>query len=186
MNILGVGPTEFVLIVLIALIVAGPKRMIQWMYHLGRWTAKAREMWGEVVDAVQRELNESGVDVELPRELPTRHNVNQTVRKAFKPLSQPVEEAMNEVKQVQDTFKDTGHELKRETTGLQTDVRQAAERMQRDANHSPGQPNEIKVGGTWANVHGGSENGTRTDQNDDSGKSPRGFGTWAQYTDQDE
>src|SRR5205823_1995996 len=63
MNILGVGPAEVIVIFILMLIVAGPKRMIEWAYHIGRYTAQARAMFQETMNAIQKELSESGIDV---------------------------------------------------------------------------------------------------------------------------
>jgi sec-independent protein translocase protein TatB len=63
MNILGVGPFELILVLIIMLVVAGPKRMVQWAYEIGRYTAQLRAMFQETMNAVQKELSESGLDV---------------------------------------------------------------------------------------------------------------------------
>lgn len=63
MNILGVGPAEVVVILILMLVVAGPKRMIQWAYHAGRYTAMARKMFQETMEQITREIEDSGVDV---------------------------------------------------------------------------------------------------------------------------
>jgi Sec-independent protein translocase protein TatA len=68
MNILGVGPAEIIMIFIIMLVVAGPKRMIVWSYHLGRYFQQFRAMVDEAWGAVRKELEESQVD--LPKELP--------------------------------------------------------------------------------------------------------------------
>ncbi len=67
MNILGVGPGEVLVVLILMLIVAGPKRMIQWAYYVGRYTAKMRTMFQETMNVIQKELAESGVEV--PKEL---------------------------------------------------------------------------------------------------------------------
>ncbi|PJF41376.1 MAG: hypothetical protein D6737_12315 [Chloroflexi bacterium] len=97
MNILGVGTAEFILILLIMLIVAGPKRMAQWAYQAGRYTAKFRLIWAETMQMLENELNESGVDVKLPREMPTRSQLNAQIGKALEEVSQPVKETVAEV-----------------------------------------------------------------------------------------
>src|SRR5215475_11137255 len=96
MNILGVGGWELAVILIIMLIVAGPKRMIGWAYVLGQYTAKLRRMWAETMTAFQKELNESGVDIELPKDIPTRGTLNQEVGKMLTPLTKPFQEAMQE------------------------------------------------------------------------------------------
>ena len=102
MDILGVGGAEFLAILIIMLVVAGPKRMIHWAYILGQYTAKARTMWAETMAYVQKEFDEAGVDIQLPKEPPTRRNFNQQitqqVTKAFEPVTKPVQEALDETK----------------------------------------------------------------------------------------
>jgi Sec-independent protein translocase protein TatA len=63
MNFLGVGPAEVVVILILMLVVAGPKRMIQWAYQAGRYTATLRKMFQETMDQITREFEDSGIDV---------------------------------------------------------------------------------------------------------------------------
>ncbi len=72
MNILGVGPGELVVVLILMLVVAGPKRMVQWAYHIGRYTAQLRTMFQETMNVIQKELAESGV--EIPKELTNLQN----------------------------------------------------------------------------------------------------------------
>jgi Sec-independent protein translocase protein TatA len=100
MEILGVGGAELVAILIIMLVVAGPKRMIQWAYILGKYTAKVRAMWAESMTYLQKEFDAAGLDVELPKEPPTRGSFNrqltQQVEKAFSPITKPVKDALEE------------------------------------------------------------------------------------------
>ena len=98
MNILGVGAWEFVAILLIMLVFAGPKRMIHWSYVLGQHVAKFRKIWAETVDIVQKEFDDAGVGIQLPKEPPTRQNLNRSIAAAAKPLTQPVQDSLDEVK----------------------------------------------------------------------------------------
>lgn len=112
MEILGIGGAELVAILIIMLIVAGPKRMIQWAYVLGQYTAKARAMWAETMNYVQKELNEAGMDVELPKDIPTRGSLNREiskqVNKAVAPISKPLQSTIDATKsEVQQLKKDT-------------------------------------------------------------------------------
>lgn len=103
MNIFGVGGMELALILIIMLIVAGPKRMIQWAYVVGTYTAKLRRMWEETVDLIQKEVDDAGLDIQVPKELPTRANINRELTKVMKPVVAPVEEALSEVSDVKRT-----------------------------------------------------------------------------------
>ncbi|HEX2906075.1 MAG TPA: hypothetical protein VHO69_04400 [Phototrophicaceae bacterium] len=96
MEIFGIGGAELVAILIIALIVAGPKRMIQWAYIIGKYTAKARALWAESMTYVQQELKEAGMDVELPKEPPTRASLNKQINKALAPVTNPIQTALNE------------------------------------------------------------------------------------------
>ena len=111
MNILGVGAAELVAVLLIMLVFAGPKRMIHWSYVLGQHVAKFRKIWSETVDLVQKEFDEAGVDIKLPKEPPTRQSLNRTVSDAVKPMTQPVQDSLDEVKKDLDTVKEVSDSL---------------------------------------------------------------------------
>ncbi len=111
MNIFGVGGPELVAILIIMLIFAGPKRMIHWAYILGQYLAKFRVIWSQTVDLVQKEFDEAGVDVKIPKDLPTRQNLNKSVSEALKPVSQPFQESLDEVKKDLDSVKEVSDEL---------------------------------------------------------------------------
>jgi len=102
MEIFGVGSAELVAILIIMLIVAGPKRMIQWAYVLGQYMAKARTMWAETMTYMQKELNDAGMDVELPKDIPTRATLNseisKQVQKAVAPISKPLQDTIDATK----------------------------------------------------------------------------------------
>ena len=116
MNILGVGAAELVAVLLIMLVFAGPKRMIHWSYVLGQHVAKFRKIWSETVDLVQKEFDEAGVDIKLPKEPPTRKSVNQSVAEAMKPMTQPVQDSLDEVKKDLDAVKEVSDSLKQQET----------------------------------------------------------------------
>lgn len=67
MNILGVGPAELIVLLVIMLVVAGPKRMIEWAYQAGKYAAQLRAMFQETMEAFHKELAQSGIDV--PKDL---------------------------------------------------------------------------------------------------------------------
>jgi Sec-independent protein translocase protein TatA len=75
MEIFGIGPLELVLILLIALIVLGPKEMVETAKKAAGWLRKLRqsETWKttkEVMEIPNQVLKESGLDKEI-RELNT-------------------------------------------------------------------------------------------------------------------
>jgi Sec-independent protein translocase protein TatA len=100
MEILGIGGAELIAILIIMLVVAGPKRMIQWAYIMGKYTAKARAMWTESMAYLQKEFDAAGLDMELPKEPPSRRGLSKQltkqVEKAFSPVTKPVQEALDE------------------------------------------------------------------------------------------
>lgn len=70
MEIFGIGPLELLLIVLIALIVLGPKEMMSTAQKAATWLRKLRnsEIWSstkEVMDIPNKVMRESGLDKEL-------------------------------------------------------------------------------------------------------------------------
>jgi Sec-independent protein translocase protein TatA len=70
MEIFGIGPLELLLIVLIALIVLGPKEMMKSAQKAAAWLKKLRqsEVWSstkEVMDIPKQVLRESGLDKEI-------------------------------------------------------------------------------------------------------------------------
>lgn len=100
MEILGVGGAELVAILIIMLVVAGPKRMIQWAYVLGQYTAKVRAMWAETMTYVQKEFDEAGLNIQLPKDVPTRGSLNREigkqVEKAIAPIANPLKSTLDE------------------------------------------------------------------------------------------
>lgn len=107
MNILGIGGWELLAILLIMLLVAGPKRMIHWAYILGQYVAKFRTMWSETVDVIQKEFDDAGVGIQIPKDIPTRGTLNQQIAKTMESVTRPVKETMDkattEVNQIKTT-----------------------------------------------------------------------------------
>ncbi len=59
MNFLNVGPWELTLIIIIAILVVGPKRMVEVTRTLGRIAAQLRRFSNEFLIALQTEVNSS-------------------------------------------------------------------------------------------------------------------------------
>ncbi|MFN8375976.1 MAG: hypothetical protein U0694_24275 [Anaerolineae bacterium] len=98
MNFFGIGGWELVAFLLIALVVAGPKRMIQWAYVLGVYMAKFRGMWAETMKLIEKEFRNAGLDVEVPKQLPTSRTIlREQVSKTFKPITKPINDTLKEV-----------------------------------------------------------------------------------------
>lgn len=119
MNIFGVGGAELVVIIMIMLIVAGPKRMIRWAYVIGQYVGKFRILWAQMVDVMQEEVDAAGLDVKLPREIPTKQSLAQTAGQLMKPYTESLENTLDEVaKPIKETVDETNktvEEVKKET-----------------------------------------------------------------------
>jgi Sec-independent protein translocase protein TatA len=108
MNIFGVGGWEILFIFIIMLIVAGPKRMLEWAYIAGRYTSKLREMWAKMMDTIQHELDDAGVDMKMPKDL-SRDSFKRMADEAMRPISDEYRKASEdyerEVKQLDATVR---------------------------------------------------------------------------------
>jgi len=71
MDFLGIGGGELLLILILLFTVAGPKRMLQWAYHLGRYVAQFRRMFDETMSAIKKELDVEDLDIRKDLPLPT-------------------------------------------------------------------------------------------------------------------
>lgn len=98
MELFGIGTTELIAILLIMLVVAGPKRMLQWAYILGQYTAKLRQMWAETMAVMQKEFDQAGVDVTLPKNFPNRNSLVNQMNNALSGITKPVQDVLDEVK----------------------------------------------------------------------------------------
>jgi len=56
MNFLNVGPWELTVILIIAILMIGPKRMVEITRAIGRITAQMRKLSGEFMSTIQTEL----------------------------------------------------------------------------------------------------------------------------------
>jgi Sec-independent protein translocase protein TatA len=98
MELFGIGTTELIAILIIMLVVAGPKRMLQWAYILGQYTAKLRAMWAQTMAVMQKEFDQAGVDVTLPKNIPTRNSLVSQMNNALSGMTKPVQDVLDEVK----------------------------------------------------------------------------------------
>ena len=152
MNIFGIGGAELVLIILIMLIVAGPRRMIQWAYIFGTYMAKLRQMWVQVAEVLQAEMDSAGVEIKVPKELPNRNTLNTWVQnsanEAMKPIREPIEQTMKEVKhasQIKDNS--SPNQVALGAWSGQT----STEEQVNPASNAPVKPDKISLG-TWGNI----------------------------------
>ncbi len=157
MNFLGVGALELLAILLIMLVFAGPKRMIHWSYILGQHVAKFRKIWSETVDLVQKEFDEAGVDIKLPKEPPTRKSLNRTVTEAVKPMTQPVQDSLDEVKkdldavkEVSDTLNNTKKKVTIPNAAKEKSVKALPKPQAPKPHSAPAKVSEDMAMGTWS------------------------------------
>ncbi len=105
MSLFGVGILELILVLMIALVVAGPKRLLHWAYLSGRFIAQMRTMWGKVVEAMQNEFDESGVDFKLPKDPTNRQEMQRFRQDVLRPLREPIHQAMRDYEEEQRAIK---------------------------------------------------------------------------------
>jgi Sec-independent protein translocase protein TatA len=132
MEIFGIGGAELIAILIIMLVVAGPKRMIQWAYILGKYTAKVRAMWAETMTYVQKEFDEAGVNIQLPKDVPTRGSLNREIGKQVEKVMAPIANPLKT------TLDETAAEIKQIKTGATitntNGVKKSADAAQSPAN----------------------------------------------------
>ncbi|MDX2140185.1 MAG: hypothetical protein SF123_19015 [Chloroflexota bacterium] len=153
MNIFGIGGAELILILIIMLVVAGPKRMIRWAYVLGKYIAMLQKMWGEAAAMIQKEFDAAGVDVEVPKNIPTKADLQRTVVKAIKPVSQPFDDIKQEINKDLSSVRDTA---KQANTALRPPMPRppaSVTRIPAPTNGTPPAPSappDVPNFGTWA------------------------------------
>jgi len=193
MNVFGVGAWELVAILLIMLVFAGPKRMIHWSYVLGQHVAKFRKIWSETVDLVQKEFDDAGVDIKLPKEPPTRKNLNRSLTDAVKPMTQPVQDSLDEVKKDMETFKEVSDSLNDKKPKPAAGAGEAAaESPARAVNlpakpakpqakpaKAPAEPAPVPALGTW------SGEAVKTTAASKANGNAQDFGAWSKTADSD-
>jgi sec-independent protein translocase protein TatB len=106
MDILGIGPMEILFIVIIALIILGPKEMIKMGKTIGRWlrTIVMSPTW-RAVQQTSRDISnlpnklmrEAGVD-DLNAQLPDLKQISQDIK--LPDISTPLKQASDEITQL--------------------------------------------------------------------------------------
>ncbi|MYD39157.1 MAG: hypothetical protein F4W97_10155 [Chloroflexi bacterium] len=180
MNILGVGVWEFVAILLIMLVFAGPKRMIHWSYVLGQHVAKFRKIWAETVDIVQKEFDDAGVGIQLPKEPPTRQNLNRSIAAAAKPLTQPLQDSLDEVKKDIDAVQEVSDALNQK----QPKTKPSPKKLAEIATAKPAPPAKASPPAVPEPVKMGSWSGEAATAGNSNGSAPD-LGSWSSGGGQD-
>ena len=163
MNIFGIGGAELVLILVIMLVVAGPKRMIQWAYVLGKYVAVLQKMWSQAAAALQKEFDEAGVELEVPKELPTKGELQRSITTAIQknvPLNEVTEELGKDIATVKKATQFTtapaiatkAPMVKQRTPSTNGG---SASPPETEASPKPEEP----TFGTWSGTDAGQENG---------------------------
>ena len=114
MNIFGIGTAELGIILLLMLIVAGPKRMVQWAYVAGQYLARFREIWQQTVGLVRKELEQAGLEPEVMDSL--QQFANPRTRARYNPLDKLVDEMKKPVDEAMKPVADTAKEVKAAVT----------------------------------------------------------------------
>jgi Sec-independent protein translocase protein TatA len=131
MEIFGIGGFEVALVIIIALVVAGPSRMAVWARTLGRWVAKMRQLWSVTAAQLQRELDDAGVDFKVPREIPTRRAIVQELSRSstVAEFRKPIDEIQSALKEGQDAAREVSDTLRgpaKEVHAVRNEVENAA------------------------------------------------------------
>lgn len=174
MEILGVGGWEMVAILLITLVVAGPARMIRWAYQIGRFFAKLRVLWSQAAASLQKEFDAAGVDIQVPKDVPTRQTLRRDLNNMVNPLMQevraPLDEVSNEVRRTRSEARNAVSPLKSlNGSGSMSDPMGTAPRKPTPPTATPPLPSF----GTWGQPNDSAANAPKTPP-------PSDFGTWGQ------
>lgn len=148
MNVFGVGGWELAAILIIALIVAGPQRMAKWAYVLGQYMGQLRVMWSQVMTSIQKEFDDAGIDVKLPKNIPTRNDINRFAGEMLEPISKQMQSAMDEVNEEASKIKDVAS-LK-VTEGKETKPVQSKNGTSATPSDEPPDENSF---GTWSGTN---------------------------------
>jgi sec-independent protein translocase protein TatB len=109
-NFLNIGASEAVVIIVIAILAVGPRRMVGMARTLGRTAGKLRRMSGEFMKMVNSELQETGLDAK-------------TLQSTLSGEAQAIE---GQVQTTGDQAKDAARSLKQELGSLTAELQAAA------------------------------------------------------------
>jgi len=121
MDILGVGPLEFFFIIIIALIVLGPKDMVKAGRSIGKFLRKliTSPTW-QVVQQTSRDfrnlpnrlMREAALDEELEDLNKIKKDVEEISKGSLNNIAQSTDEINKEIEEVNKDFKETHKEVK--------------------------------------------------------------------------
>jgi Sec-independent protein translocase protein TatA len=156
-ELFGIGFWELVAILLLALIVAGPQRMILWSRQFGRFMGRAMIEYRKAADQLQREVDQMGLDVQIPRTPPTKQELGRTLTQVANKLAAPINEPVREIEQTMSEVRREAQTAARDFNALPPALKQAAENGG-DHNRPEAQPTSPTADqpsrkddfGTWA------------------------------------
>jgi sec-independent protein translocase protein TatB len=124
MEILNVGPLEFILIMVIAMVVLGPERMVKGAYAAGRWVYKfvRSPTWAAIL-STSREI----------RELPTKIVRESGIQETMAELQSTVKDVNDEVKQA---VQDVNDEVKLAAQDVNSSVSAAVQDVNTQVNQA--------------------------------------------------
>ena len=77
-NILGIGLPQLLIVLAVALMLFGPKKMIEWAYIAGRYLAKMRTIYQHTMDEFQKEVADAGLNVnDITKDMPSFDILNE-------------------------------------------------------------------------------------------------------------
>jgi sec-independent protein translocase protein TatB len=121
MDIFGVGISEIIIILLVILIIGGPRNALKWSRDLGRLLRQARELWSQMTAQLEKDLGEEGREImNATRELTQQVD---TIRRQGNPralarkVTDLVEQASQETQQsLSEAARKTDERIKAVTT----------------------------------------------------------------------
>jgi Sec-independent protein translocase protein TatA len=129
----GIGTGELFAIIVIAILVVGPKRMLEFGQAIGRLTRRGRQIWGEVMNTIQAELQETQtVMQEISSEATSLtsevESTGETAQAAVKKSGTSVTDVQTELK----TFGQEAQQVMKEVTEGFTDLVMGNEEEKKD------------------------------------------------------
>jgi Sec-independent protein translocase protein TatA len=119
-NFLNISPGELMVIIVIAILVVGPKRMLEIGQSVGRLTRRGRQIWGEVMKTIQAELQDTKEAVEEITKggSDLSAEVAATGQEAEKALQKSKSETINLQAELQEIGRETQQVMKEVTEGF--------------------------------------------------------------------
>lgn len=131
MNFLNVGPWELVAILVIAILLVGPKRMIEMARTIGRVTAQMRQMSNEFLGTVQAELDSTEAEARQALEGVVEGGGESVaeLRAVEEETRQAIESMEEDRRSSATSIRAELEALRRETGDAVQDIRQGVERV---------------------------------------------------------